>query len=97
MFGIGSCLGAGKSPITNEIVKMGTLNCFEELISKLTIKCCNSLIGLCLDAKKRFVTNEIVQMNALNFFLKLLNELIFTCCMQKTYKFQRAFNKNLKL
>jgi hypothetical protein len=32
IFGIGSCLGTRKSPITNEIVKMGTLNCFEELI-----------------------------------------------------------------
>ncbi len=66
------CLGVEKQPMqTNEIVRMGALNCFEDWSWDLSIKKnCNSFIGRsCLGVKKQIVINGIVWIGAsLNCF-----------------------------
>jgi hypothetical protein len=59
--------------VTNDVVRMVTLNCFEEFLSlSLLLKYCNSLIGLCLCVKKtKIVINEIVQMGGFISFKEL--------------------------
>jgi hypothetical protein len=48
-----------KACVTNEIVKMGVLNCLEFHFNKVNpmLQCCGSLIGLHLDVKETFVAN----------------------------------------
>ncbi len=55
--------------MADQIIRVGTLNCFEEFnyFSKLPVKCYNSIIGLSLapKKKKKIVTEEIVQIHAI--------------------------------
>jgi hypothetical protein len=59
--------------MTNDIVRMGALNCFEELTS--TNMQLNSIIGLSLGAKTFFFTNEILQIDA--------SRIVFKSCLTK--------------
>lgn len=59
--------------MANEILRMGVLDCFKEL-SKLAVKCCNSLIVVSLSTKKIKLANEIVQISAFNCFRRVALE-----------------------
>jgi hypothetical protein len=42
--------------VTNDVVTMAALNCFEEFLSlSLLLKYCTSLIGLCIGVKNFFL------------------------------------------
>ncbi len=62
-----------KAYMANEILRMGVLNYFKEL-SKLALKCCNTLIVVSLSTKKNKLTNEIVQISAFNCFQRIVLE-----------------------
>ncbi len=62
-----------KAYMANEILRMGVLDCFKEL-SKLAVKCCNSLIVVSLSTKKIKLANEIVQISAFNCFQRVALE-----------------------
>jgi hypothetical protein len=77
--------------MTNDIVRIRALNCFEELTS--TNKQLNNIIGLSLNAKTFFFTNEILQINASRIVFK--GCLTNCICMQMTCKLQGDFNKKI--
>ncbi len=58
--------------MVNQVIRMGVLNCFEELpsVNKRALKCCNSITGFFKVQRKKIVINEIVQIDAL------------TCCQR---------------
>jgi hypothetical protein len=59
--------------MTNDIVRTGALNCFEELTS--TNKQLNNITSLCLSAKTLFFNNEILQIDA--------SRIVFKSCLTK--------------
>ncbi len=83
--------------MTNKIVRMGALNCFEKFSSnKQALKYCNGIIQrlLCKVSRQKFVGDEIVQNWWHELFRRAscISELVLNSCM--SFGMCVAHNKN---